>query len=662
MPLFLDPVTMKPESDGYLRGEENFQSTCSVTSTDQALFLGRNDDVSGTTATDHSGSGNDATIKQNHCLTLATNDTITIDGTDDRFPNSTTISSNGGTAVLSITDNVITCTTGGTVFDLQLSNGSVFPCAEGFGSSIFDSVNHFEGVLSANDWTATQPTYAYNVSNSFGNYVTDWGDFNGPIAGHALDTAGGTIYLDFTNRRNSSANQFVLGSISSGRFDMAINTSHELSFVFRQTPAAYSGISLKELEKVSIKIEWTATVVELFVNGVSQGQVTKTGGSFPSGSIWLGNRINSTSNRLRGEISRYDYYDSSGQLQYSSNHQSTVKLSRKLPTYSEILLFPEFGQSLSVGTGTVSESTFRPVQSFHCYDGRKLVPLQDPMTPLDGGLNSTPAGSMWPRFFVKLEENGHHSALLRTARSSTPVVQISGDSQYFNVGGDAYNRFNTMLTECVQRLTAQGYRVRIPMIIVNNGQNETGRLHDGASNKINPGDYQSAQQNVIDTITTRYSDNGTAAFGIIENGQQDPNLSSIPTINDDAATIRSEQRALVSANSNVYTLDTSGETVYDDGYLADVVHRNQAGYHVMGENSGTSFNAIFAETPGMGLLFEPGVVHDSTVGFCNCESVIDFNASAPAQSDHSFGDTRSCPSPVTRNSKRTVETAFFSGS
>lgn len=626
----------------------DYLSECTgVTTPSQALLLGYPSDIGGTTVKDYLGNY-PATLIDSHCLTLSTSDTITI----DKLPSGTTVDSNDGSATFSISGEVLTCTSGGTVYGLTLSNGSYFPCAEGAGSSIIDTVNNFRGVLSANDWSATQDDLAYNANYSFGLEVTDWGDFNGPIQGPIIDSSGGSIEFEFVHRANTSGAQYPFGSFSGGRFDMAINTNGELSFVFKATPFAFGGIQLEDLKPYAIRLEWTATVVELFVNGVSQGTVTKNTGSIPSTAIWLGNRQDSTTSRFRGQVSRFDVYDSNGELDYTTAHQTGTIKHPTRTTKQRLVLIPAFGQSLLLGTGTLSESTYFPKNSFFATAPHRLIAAIDPNEYYsDGG----GAGSIWPRFQTVIEQAGYTSASINLAVSATPVVPL-GDSNHWSPGGTYFNRFVTQLYECIVALTARGYDVHIPMIVVWNGQAESTQLQAG---NISAGDYETYMQNAMDDIRGR-DGFGDIRFGFLLNGQRDPAINGAD-INDFTQAIWEEQESLIADNSYCILLDDSGKTAFDDGLLADHVHYTQAGYESAALTAGNAFVSHLQANPNAGFLNANSFRYAANGGHHNFESVIDFHPSAPTQANYSYGDLRACPNYKIRAASGVAETNFFSG-
>lgn len=649
---------------GFIKGVSAFLTDCSLSTLSQALFQARTADINGTTVKDWSSNRYHATLKDSHCLTLVSSDTITI----DKLPSGTTITSNDGSAALSISGEVITCDTGGTVYGLLLSNGSYFPCSEGNGTRLFDNVRHYDGVISDStpDWTATQDDLAFNANNSFGVRSESWGELQGPVVWSPVDSSGGRIELDFTHRNNTNANQFIFGSTTGGRFDMSINTSGQLSFVFKTTPYIFGGgIQLTEFESYNVRLEWTANDCQMWLNGVEQTKngSWSNGGGFPT-EFFLGNRKNLTTDRFRGWLQRFDYYDSTGQLQRSEAHETGIKIPLKGPARK--LLVCGFGQSRLLGSGVLTESTYVPTSSYFSPDGRRLLAGTDPMYPDDGGAGTgTILGSVWPAFL----SNVSSCIFISTAVSASPVVQIGADTGHWGVGGDHLGRFKTRLTEAIGQLKQIGYQLQV-FVIVGNGGNETSRLPDGATNHIESGEYTTAQIAAMEEVRAQFGD---IQFGFYLNGQQDPALSPYGTdINDVyVPAIIAEQEAIINsttvdANGDVigsycHLFDDTGKTSYDNGYLIDLVHLGQEGNHVVGENLARSLNALLATNPDIGLLTSESFYHQAGSGHHNFESVIDFNASAPTQADYSYGDLRSCPSPKTTTSGVHSEKWFFSG-
>lgn len=112
----------------------------------------------------------DADIKGSNCLTF--------DGVDDKLTftdlSGVSITSSDGTATPSINGNDIEVTAG-TLFNLVLDNGSVYPLAEGGDDNAYDSVNDDTAVIDAGagavaDMWTTQDEYNYNITQGFNLY------------------------------------------------------------------------------------------------------------------------------------------------------------------------------------------------------------------------------------------------------------------------------------------------------------------------------------------------------------------------------------------------------------------------------------------------------------------------------------------------------------
>lgn len=117
----------------------------------------------GSTVEDKSGLNNDGSFVKSHCLTSDGTTVLTFSSLAG-----ITITSWEGTSTLTKSGNTIT-TTAGTFYHIVLSNGTVLPVADGSGSTIlFDAVNTLNATLSGTvDWTATQNTYHFNITNGF---------------------------------------------------------------------------------------------------------------------------------------------------------------------------------------------------------------------------------------------------------------------------------------------------------------------------------------------------------------------------------------------------------------------------------------------------------------------------------------------------------------
>jgi hypothetical protein len=120
----------------------------------------------GSAVEDKSGLNNDGAFAKSHCLTSDGTTVLTFSSLTG-----ITITSWEGTSTLAKSGNTIT-TTAGTFYHIVLSNGSVLPVADGSGSTIlFDSVNTLNATLSGTiDWTGTQDTYHYNITNGFSHF------------------------------------------------------------------------------------------------------------------------------------------------------------------------------------------------------------------------------------------------------------------------------------------------------------------------------------------------------------------------------------------------------------------------------------------------------------------------------------------------------------
>lgn len=121
----------------------------------------------GSTVEDKSGLNNDGSFVRSHCATV----TIATVLTCTTSLAGITVTSNAGTATLLIVGNTITCTLGGTAFNVLLSNGSIIPFATGAGTQtatdFATTALVFNVTAGAIDWTATQDTYHYNIKQGF---------------------------------------------------------------------------------------------------------------------------------------------------------------------------------------------------------------------------------------------------------------------------------------------------------------------------------------------------------------------------------------------------------------------------------------------------------------------------------------------------------------
>jgi len=115
--------------------------------------------------------GQDGTplLVESNCLEMAIDDTIDFNDLDGW-----SIISSGGTAVIEIDNNSVKCTTGGTLYNLILSDGisnHTYPLAEGGATKAYDTfITPVNGIINCVDLTwITQDEYHKNVEGN--NYV-----------------------------------------------------------------------------------------------------------------------------------------------------------------------------------------------------------------------------------------------------------------------------------------------------------------------------------------------------------------------------------------------------------------------------------------------------------------------------------------------------------
>jgi hypothetical protein len=220
------------------------------------------------------------------------------DGVDDyidasHLSGSETVLSSGGTSTPTIIAGQIDFTAG-TCWDLVLSDGTHYPLAEGAGATVYDvsgNDNHSTATnITESSFWDTQDVYHYNFDKGFTNIAT----FDGVddyvetgISGNCssfdisasfiTSSAVGVMLLDTRLAFNSGG--IILWFDATGNLKGRINTGSSSDVT--------AGTGWDDGVAHTARLVWDGLTLELFVDGVSQDTVSKTGTISGSGDIWL---------------------------------------------------------------------------------------------------------------------------------------------------------------------------------------------------------------------------------------------------------------------------------------------------------------------------------------------------------------------------------------